>query len=86
MVYVVPLEIILFGLELACVCQSALVTSKMTASGVRQLGCEANHSLSSSAEDKNKWSYTCTPPYAFMAFFVLTITYSQFYSVLGSCY
>jgi hypothetical protein len=29
--------------------------------GVKQLGCEANHSLGSSAKAKNEWSYTATP-------------------------
>jgi hypothetical protein len=32
-------------------------------SGVKQLGCEANHSPPSSANVKNLWSYTSTPPY-----------------------
>jgi hypothetical protein len=35
--------------------------------GVKQLGCEADHLPSSSAKVKNEWSYTSTPPYAFMA-------------------
>jgi len=35
--------------------------------GVKRLGCEVDHSLPSSAEDKNAWSCTCTPQYAFMA-------------------
>jgi hypothetical protein len=30
--------------------------------GVKQLGCEADHSLPSSAKVKNIWSYTFTPP------------------------
>jgi len=29
--------------------------------GLKQLGCEADHSLSSNAEVKNMWSYTFTP-------------------------
>jgi hypothetical protein len=35
--------------------------------GVKQLGCEADHSPLSSAEVKNVWSYTSTPQYVFMA-------------------
>jgi hypothetical protein len=34
--------------------------------GVERLGLEADHSLPSSVEVKNAWSYTSTPPYAFM--------------------
>jgi hypothetical protein len=30
--------------------------------GVKQPGCEADHSPPSSAEVKNAWSYTSTPP------------------------
>jgi hypothetical protein len=30
--------------------------------GVKQLGCEVDHSPPSSAEVKNAWSYTSTPP------------------------
>jgi hypothetical protein len=30
--------------------------------GVKQLGCEADHSIPSSYEVKNTWSYTSTPP------------------------
>jgi hypothetical protein len=39
--------------------------------GVKQLRCEADHSPPSSTEDKNIWSYTSTPPYAFMAWCLL---------------
>jgi hypothetical protein len=35
--------------------------------GVKRPGREANHSPPSSAEVKNVWTYTSTPPYAFMA-------------------
>jgi len=35
--------------------------------GVKQLGCKHDHSPPSSAEVKNVWSYTATPPYVFMA-------------------
>jgi hypothetical protein len=34
--------------------------------GVKRLGREANHTPPSSAEVKNAWSYTSTPPYVFM--------------------
>jgi hypothetical protein len=34
--------------------------------GVKQLGHEVYHSPASSAEVKNAWSYTTTPPYIFM--------------------
>jgi hypothetical protein len=34
---------------------------------LKYLGREANHSPLSSFEVKNEWSYTSTPPYAFMA-------------------
>jgi hypothetical protein len=35
--------------------------------GVKRLGREVDHSLPSSAEVKNVWSYTSTPQYVFMA-------------------
>jgi hypothetical protein len=35
--------------------------------GVKQLRYEADHLPPSSAEVKNAWSYTSTPPYVFMA-------------------
>jgi hypothetical protein len=35
--------------------------------GVKRPGREADHSLPSSAEVRNAWSYTYTPQYAFMA-------------------
>jgi hypothetical protein len=35
--------------------------------GVKWPGQEADHSLPSSAEDKNVWSYTSTPPICLMA-------------------
>jgi hypothetical protein len=34
---------------------------------VKRPGREADHSPPASAEDKNAWSYTSTPQYAFMA-------------------
>jgi hypothetical protein len=30
--------------------------------GIKRPGCEADHSSPSSAEVKNAWSYTSTPP------------------------
>jgi hypothetical protein len=36
-------------------------------SGLKLQGREADHSTPSSAEFKNVWSYTSTPPYVFMA-------------------
>jgi hypothetical protein len=39
--------------------------------GVKQLGLEAENSLSSSAEVKNAWSYSCTLTFAFMAYTLL---------------
>jgi hypothetical protein len=35
--------------------------------GVKQLGCETDHSPPSSTKVKNEWSYTSTPQYVFMA-------------------
>jgi len=35
--------------------------------GLKRPGREANHSPPSNAEVKNKWSYTSTPTYVFMA-------------------
>jgi len=35
--------------------------------GLKQLGCEPEHSPLRSAEYKNVWRYTSTPPYAFVA-------------------
>jgi hypothetical protein len=35
--------------------------------GVNRPGREADHSPPTSAEVKNKWIYTSTPPYAFMS-------------------
>jgi hypothetical protein len=34
---------------------------------VKQPGPDADHSPPSGAEVKNKWRYTCTPPYPFLA-------------------
>jgi hypothetical protein len=35
--------------------------------GVKWLECEADHSLPSNADVKSEWSYTSTPPSAFIA-------------------
>jgi hypothetical protein len=45
--------------------------------GVKQPGCEADHSPLSNAEVKNTWSYTSTPQYAFMAWWLITQETSQ---------
>jgi hypothetical protein len=34
--------------------------------------CQADHSPKSTAEVKNGWRYTCTPPYAFMAWSLIS--------------
>jgi hypothetical protein len=39
------------------------VGAEILSSGVKQPGCEANHSLSFSDEVMSEWSYTFTPPY-----------------------
>jgi len=41
------------------------------APGVRRPKCEADHSPPSSNEVKNAWSYASTPPYVFMAWYVM---------------
>jgi hypothetical protein len=40
--------------------------------------CEANHRPASVTEPKNEWSYTCTPPYAFLS--CLGINLSLFFT------
>ena len=35
---------------------------RFTSQGEKQLGHKVHHSPPSSAEDKNEWSYTSTPP------------------------
>jgi hypothetical protein len=40
--------------------------------GVKRLGREADHSLPTSAEAKNKWIYTSTPRYVFMAWCLIS--------------
>jgi hypothetical protein len=39
--------------------------------GVKQPGREAVHSLPSSAEVENAWSYTSTPQYVFMVWYII---------------
>jgi hypothetical protein len=39
--------------------------------GIKQLGCESDHSLPSGAEVKNSWHCTSTPPYVFMAWWLV---------------
>jgi hypothetical protein len=39
--------------------------------GVKRPGREADHSSPSSAEVNNAWSYTSTPPYVFMAWYLV---------------
>jgi len=36
--------------------------------GIKQLGCEVDHSTSSGAEVNNERSYTSTPSYAFVVY------------------
>jgi hypothetical protein len=38
--------------------------------GVNQLGCEADHSYPSIAKVNDAWSYTSTPIYIFMAWYL----------------
>jgi hypothetical protein len=39
--------------------------------GVKWLGCEVDHSPPSNAKVKNAWSYTSTPQYVFMAWYLV---------------
>jgi len=53
----------------ACIV-AAVVTSHLVflvSPGVKQPGCEADHSPPSCADIKNRWSYTSTSSYVFMA-------------------
>jgi len=45
--------------------------SGAVSSGVKGPGLEADHSLPSSADVKNSWSYTFTPPYVFIAWYLV---------------
>jgi hypothetical protein len=40
--------------------------------GVKRQGREADHSTPASAEVKKMWFYTSTPPYAFMAYCLIS--------------
>jgi hypothetical protein len=44
--------------------------TRVSALGVKQLGCEVDHSHPSSAKVKNAWSYTSTPIYNFIAWYL----------------
>ncbi|PNF25498.1 hypothetical protein B7P43_G05939, partial [Cryptotermes secundus] len=46
---------------------SYTVGTGSTFPGVKQPGCEADHSPPTSAEVKKMWTYTFTPPYTIMA-------------------
>jgi hypothetical protein len=48
---------------------SYLVGTRDSFTGTNRLGCEVDHSPTSSAEVKNAWSYTSTPPYIFKMWF-----------------
>jgi len=39
--------------------------------GANRSGCEADHSPPSSTEVQNAWSYTSTPRYVFMAWYIV---------------
>jgi hypothetical protein len=43
--------------------------------GVKQLGCEADHSSTTRAKVKKMWIYISTPPYAFMASCLTTLPF-----------
>jgi hypothetical protein len=47
--------------------------------GVKRPRREADHSPPSSAEVKNAWSYTSTPPYVFMAWYLLKHRYNYIF-------
>jgi hypothetical protein len=44
---------------------------RVQSSEVMRPGCEADHSPPSSTEVKNEWSYTSTPHYAFLTWYLL---------------
>jgi hypothetical protein len=46
---------------------SYLMGTGVLSQGIKRPGREADHSPQASAEVKNAWIYTSTPPYAFMA-------------------
>jgi hypothetical protein len=47
--------------------------------GVKRLGCEADPSPATSAEGKNTWIYTSTPPYVYMAWCLISQAVGQLY-------
>jgi len=49
--------------------------------GVKQTGCEADHSPPSSTEVKNAWNYTSTPSYIFMVWCFITQGDNCFYLI-----
>jgi hypothetical protein len=52
---------------------------------VKRLGSEADHSPPTSAEVKNTWIYTFTPPYAFMAYCLLNTGTNFIKETVGRC-
>jgi len=44
--------------------------------GFKAAGYEADHLSPSSAEVKNAWSYTCTPPYVFVTSYLVNLDIS----------
>jgi len=55
--------------------------------GVKRPGREGDHSPPSSAEIKNAWSYTSTPPYVFMVWYLVKHrdNFTFTFSLLQSC-
>jgi hypothetical protein len=56
---------------------------KTLSPGVKRTGCEADHSPPTSAERKNTWTYTSTPPYAFMVYCLISYAQGQLYLYLS---
>jgi hypothetical protein len=50
--------------------------------GVKRPGREADHSPPANAEDKKTWIYISTPPYAFMAWYLISSAQGQLYLLL----
>jgi hypothetical protein len=55
------------GFFLLHVSRQVLGPTQSPSARVKPTGCEADHSPPTSAEVKNTWIYTSTPPYVFMA-------------------
>jgi hypothetical protein len=57
--------------------------------GIKRPGREAEHSSPSSAEVKNSWSYTTTPQYVFMAWFLVkhrdNFTFTSYKTAGNTC-